>query len=261
LTEEEEYQNNPFSVSLLYCTQKAMESMMAKEEFKIGQNNFHLLNASEKYVSRISEINGDLNRVFEQINTIRIFIRRFPNRKFYYENGIGELDYIQYHTECLIHKVHTILEIMKLLVNEVYCLKIPKKDCNWKNITSKLSKKTACLQIISLYFKVFDSFIESRHINTHRGKYNDSEKNNIEMDYGLDLYQISYNLNYDLGEDFRKKFPKSMIDLKIKELKKNRIKLINETEKNINDLLKAFMTSLLDEFKKKTKTFYNNASH
>lgn len=231
--------------------------MMKKDEFKIGQNNFHLLDNSEKYVSRVSKINGDLRRVFEQINSVRIFVRRFPNKKFYYENGIGELDYIQYHTECLIHKVHTILEIMKLTINEVYCLEVPKKECNWNTLTSKLNKNTPCLKIIDVYYKVFNDFIESRHINTHRGIYNDDEKETIEMDYGLDLYQISYNLNYDLGEDFKNQFPKFMIEFKIKELRKNRVKLINETEKNINDLLKAFMTSLNDEFKRRTKTFYN----
>ncbi|MCC4228182.1 hypothetical protein [Zunongwangia profunda] len=100
-------------------------------------------------------------------------------------------------------------------------------------------------------------FIESRHINTHRGIYIDEEKETIEMDYGLNLYQISYNLNYNLGEDFKNQFPEFMIKFKIKELRKNRIKLVNETEKNINDLLKTFMTSLFEEFKEKTKTFYN----
>jgi len=159
LKEEEKYSNNPFSTTLLFCTQKATESMMKKDGFKIGQNNFHLLDKTEKYVSRVSKMNGDLRSVFEQINLVRIFMRRFPNRKFYYENGIGELDYMQYHTESLIHKVHTILEVMKLIVNEVYCLGIPKKECNWNTLTSKLNKKTTCLQIIDIYYKVFNDFI------------------------------------------------------------------------------------------------------
>jgi hypothetical protein len=146
---------------------------------------------------------------------------------------------------------------MKLIVNDVYCLEIPKRECNWKTLTSKLDKNTSCLKIIDMYYKVFNDFIESRHLNSHRGIYNDKKKEIIEMDYGLDLYQISYNLNYDLGEEFKNLFPKFIIDFKIKELKKNRIKLINETEKNINDLIKAFLTSLNDEFKRRTKTFYN----
>lgn len=231
--------------------------MMKKVGFKIGQNNFHLLDKSEKYVSNVNKVNRDLRCVFEQINSVRVFIRRFPNKKFYYENGIGELEYIQYHTESLIHKVHTILEIMKLIVNEVYCLEIPKKDCNWNALTSKLNKNTHCLKVIDIYYKVFNDFIESRHINTHRGIYKDDEKEKIEMDYGLDLYKISYNINYDLGEDFKNIFPKFMIEFKIKELRKDRIKLVTETEKNINDLLKAFLTSLDDELKQRTKTGYN----
>jgi len=258
LTEREKYINNPFSNNLFYCTQKSLESLRTKSGFKLGQNNFHLLNKTEKYVSRVSKINGDLGRVFDQINSIKIFVRRFPNKKFYYENGIGELDYIQYHTESFIHKVHTILEVMKLIVNEVYCLNIPKKDCNWNSLVSKLDKNTECLKVIDTYYKTFENFIESRHVNTHRGVYNDEEKETIEMKYGLDLYLISKSLNHDLEDEFKMRFPMFMIEYKIKEFKKNRIKLFDQTEKHINQLLKVFLTSLHHEFNKRTKTLYND---
>lgn len=144
---------------------------------------------------------------------------------------------------------------MKLIVNEIYSLEIPKKECNWNSLISKLDKNTTCLKIIDGYYETFKDFIESRHINTHRGIYNDDEKKTIEMDYGLDLYLISQNLNYDLGEEFKAKFPMFMIEYKIKELKKNRIKLIDQTENQINELLKAFLTSLNREFKKEQKRF------
>ncbi|MDO6598472.1 Cthe_2314 family HEPN domain-containing protein [Oceanihabitans sp. 2_MG-2023] len=257
MTEEEKYTNNPFSVTLLFYTHKSSEALMKKNGFKIGQNNFHLLNDTEKYVSRVSKINGDLRRVFEQLNSIRVFIRRFPNKKFYYENGIGELDYIQYHTESLVHKIHTIMEIMKLMVNEVYCLGIQERNCNWKNLTRKLDKETDCLRVIDNYLDVFKDYIDLRHINTHRGIYKDGEKEEIEMDFGLDIYLMSQSLGYELDEKFQKAFPKFMIDYKIKELKKQRIEFINKTEKIINEKLKLFLSALSEEFNNRTKTFYN----
>ncbi len=226
---------------------------MKKDAFKIGQNNFHLLNDTEKYISRVSKINGDLNRVFEQINHIKVFVRRFPNRKFYHQNGIGELDYIQYHTEILIHKIHTIMEIMKLIVNEVYCLKIEKRNCNWRNLTKKLSKETPCLLIIDSYLKTFKNYIDLRHINTHRGIYQDKGKEEIEMDYGLDLYLMSDSLGYELDDKFKTTFPKFLIDYKTKELKRQRIKFIIKTEEIINGKLKIFLTSLNEEFKDRAK--------
>jgi len=226
---------------------------MKKDGFKIGQNNFHLLNDTEKYISRVSKINGDLNRVFKQINYIKVFVRRFPYRNFYYQNGIGELDYIQYHTEILIHKIHTIMEIMKLLVNEVYCLKIEKRNCNWRNLTKKLNKETPCLLIIDSYLKTFKDYIDLRHINTHRGIYQDKGKEEIEMDYGLDLYLMSNSLGYELDEKFKNTFPKFLIDYKTKELKKQRIKFIAKTEEIINGKLKIFLTSLNEEFKDRAK--------
>ena len=153
---------------------------------------------------------------------------------------------------------HTIMEIMKLMVNEVYCLGIQERNCNWKNLTKKLDKETDCLRVIDNYLDVFKDYIDLRHINTHRGIYQDGGKDEIEMDYGLDIYLISQSLGYKLNDKFQKSFPKIMIDYKIKELKKQRIAFINKTENIINDKLKLFLSSLSDEFNNRTKTFYNN---
>lgn len=248
IKENETYLNNPFTISLLHCTSKAVIDLRKKADFKPGKNNYHLLKILEKYISDVGKVNSELKSVFEQIQFIAIFLRRFPNKKFYYENGIGELEYIQYHTEVLFHKIHTISEIMKLIVNEVYCLGIERKDCNWRKLNQKLPKETPCLIIIENYYETFKEYIDYRHLNTHSGIYIDDEKDSIEKDYGLYIYLIAKSLNQEVGDDFKRAFPKAIIDYKIKALKKERISFINEVENKINEQLKSFLTSLNDEF-------------
>ncbi|MFH4965832.1 Cthe_2314 family HEPN domain-containing protein [Gaetbulibacter sp. M235] len=251
MTEKEKYINNPFTINLLYSTSVIINDLSKKPGFKYGQNNYHLLNIYEKYLSDVGKINSELRSVFEQIDFISIFLRRFPSKKFYHENGIGELEYIQYHTEVLFHKVHTISEIMKLLVNEVYCLGIERKDCNWKRLNQKLPKETPCLAQIENYHETFKEYIDYRHLNTHRGIYIDDEKDSIENEYGLGIYLIAKSLNYELGDDFKKAFPKVLIDYKIKILKKERIKFLCEIQNKINKSLKSFLTTLNEEFDSK----------
>jgi hypothetical protein len=248
LTEEDKYTNNPFIINLLYSTSEATSDLIKKPGFKLGQNNYHLLNILEKYYSDVGKVNSELRSVFEQIEFIIIFLRRFPSKKFYSDNGIGELEYIQYHTEVLFHKIHTISEIMKLLVNEVYCLEIRRKDCNWKRLTQKLPKETPCLIEIENYYETFKEYIDYRHLNTHRGIYIDDEKDSIEKDYGLGIYLIAKSLNYELDDDFKKAFPKVLIDYKIRTLKKERIQFVNEIQNKINKNLKSFLTTLNEEF-------------
>lgn len=248
MRKEDNYTNNNFTINLLRSTSEVVSELSNKAGFKYGQNNYHLLNIYEKYLSDVGKVNSELRSVFEQIDFIIIFLRRFPNKKFYNNNGIGELEYIQYHTEVLFHKIHTISEIMKLLVNEVYCLEIRRKDCNWKNLTQRLKKETPCLVEIENYYETFKEYIDYRHLNTHRGIYIDDEKDSIEKDYGLGIYLIAQSLNYELEDDFKKAFPKVLIDFKIKNLKKDRIKFVNEIHNKINENLKSFLTTLNEEF-------------
>lgn len=255
MRKDEHFVNNTFSMYLLDCTQKSIDSLMKNKEFKLGQNNHHLLSETEKYISRVSKISNDLKHVFEQINHVKIYVRRYPYRKFYKENGIRELDYIQYHMEALFHKIHTILEIMKLMVNEVYALGIQSRDCSWNMISVKLDKNTNSLQIVEKYYKTFKVFIDTRHVNTHRGIYNDPEQEEIEIDYGYDLYKISEEINFELSEKYQRLYPKALLNFKLKELKKKRVSFIIELESIVNSQIKEFLSSLENEFRSRTKSF------
>ncbi len=239
------YSDNEFTANLIKTNMRILKDFDKRDGYKFGENNYHLLNEFERYISDISKINSELRGVFEQIQHIKIYLRRFPLRKFYYENEISETTYFKYHTEALLHKVHTISEIMKLMVNKVYYLRIPPKDCNWKNLNKKLDHKTPCLQVIENYFNVFKNLIDHRHLNTHRGIYLDKKIEDFEKYYGHNFYVMTSEVARDLFDDLP---PKVLIDFELKNIKKDRLNIVDQTIRITNNQLKLFLESLNPEF-------------
>lgn len=212
--------------------------------FEAGANNHQLLNDGEKYTTRVFKIQSDLRRISEQLTHIRIFLNRYPFRQYYMDKGISQLEYIQYHTEALYHKVHTILEIMRLLVNEVYSLKIPAKDCSWIKMCQNLKKTEKPMKMLEAYFNTFKNMIDLRHLNSHRGYYEDEEKDNIDLKLGLFLHRD----DYPIDEETKNKFPIRYINYFLKEHKKERVKLVEQVIEANEKLLTKFLASLFDRY-------------
>lgn len=238
---------NPFSLRLQQDVLASMKDFDKTPGFVLGQNNHHLLSEHEKYTSRVFRIQAALTKTSEQLLHIKIFINRYPFRQYYLEQGISQLEYVQYHTEVLFHKVHTILEIMRLLVNEVYQLSIPSKECSWISLCKKLRKNESPMKCLELYFKAFENLIDLRHLNSHRGYYEDEEKDKIDLEYGLFFYKEEYN-GYTMDQEFKAKIPIGLINLHLKEHKKRKVKLVDmaiiENEKHLT----KFLSSLLIQY-------------
>jgi len=237
--------NNVFTINLLQTYSAFIKDADKREGYVLGKNNHHLLNDIGKKISRIFSLHSNLTSTIEQIHFVKTFLKRYPNKEFLSKNNINQINYIQYHTEVLSHKVHTILEIMKLMVNEVYDLGIENKDCTWKAIISKLDKNTPSLKIIDKYYNTFQNIIDIRHINTHRGIYKDKKKDEIELDYGLSVYELYERIGIET--EYTKNYPKFIINHKIKEYRKERLELVSKIQGLIYDLSKEFLTSLNDK--------------
>jgi len=133
--------DNEFTIYFIKVFVDSIKDIDKRNGFSYSSNNYNLLNEKERYLTDIQRYHTNLIYTIEQIDYIRVFLKRFPAKKFYQNNNINQLSYIQYHIEVLIHKIHTISEIMRLLVNEVYMLKIDPRDCSWKKLVSKIGKK------------------------------------------------------------------------------------------------------------------------
>jgi hypothetical protein len=250
-----DFYNNPFSIALMKDFGDSTRGFHKLEGFKFGQNNFHLLNERQQFQSNVSRIQSRLGDTVTQIEMTRIFISRLPFSKYYLKSGISPLDYIQYHTDVMAHKVHTVLEIMRLLVNELYDLKIPEKDCSWLILCKHLKKTELPMRYLDQYFKTFTNLIDARHLSSHRGIINDSRKEQIEIDNMYYMYKWEATHGFEVSEELQQAFPKDYIEYEIRQYKKDRVKLIDQVLFANAAVLKDFFSSLYPQYQKRIATF------
>ena len=211
----------------------------SNEDYNIEKNNHHLLSKDAKKASSISKYANILNDLINDLKKTQIFIRRYPLKKFYKENEINELDYIKYHYEVFLHKVHTILEIKKLAINKYYNIGLKEKDCTWKNLKNQPKiQKSPLKQIIENYFTSFEHLIEHRNLNTHRAIFVDEQNENLSTD--LMLYENAEKYGIELDKQILKFKPKFLIEHKIGIYKKEKLNYINSGIETAEYYVKEF---------------------
>jgi len=229
-------------------------------DYKIGKNNYHLLSENEKmaigilkYMSKVFGLNSDLEKT-------HTFIRRFPIKEYYKKNEIDQLEFIKYHYEVFIHKIHTLLEVKKLWLNDFFEIGLKEEDCNWNKLkTYKKIQKSPAYKIIDNYFKSFKHIIEFRHLNTHRAFYMDSDIEFLKID--LQIYNIHEKYKIEIPEYYKTITPRFVVDYQIKKYRKEKLEYIKNgiriaelySNQFISIILQEFFSELLEEDKLKSK--------
>lgn len=189
---------------------------------------------------------NNIDNLFSDLKKTHTFIKRYPIKNYYEKNQINQLDYIKYHYEVFIHKIHTILELMKHWVNEYYHIGLKDKECNWINLkkhNDKINKEL--LNIIDKYFLTFEHIINFRHQNTHKAFYKDSKNDELKK-FNL-IYESSKKFHLDI-EDIKKIKPKFELDYQIKEYKKEKLNHIQEGNQIVEIYIEKFITIILNDF-------------
>lgn len=221
-----EYHNNSFTTNILTLTPIAQQAAIDRGEGVEGQNNWDTLTLEEQYIMRCFNMFTRLDTVIEQLNHISIYLSRYHGHKDHSTHNINPLSYTQYHVEVYVHKIHTVLELMRLMVNRVYEFNIPDKDCTWEKLKAFPGVKGSAIEkILNSYFKAFKGIIDSRHLNTHRGWFEDPEMERLSQplfllnkseEYGLEIPEFSdrdvKNFIYSRVHKFRRKRSKEMLD-------------------------------------------------
>ncbi|MBF9254785.1 hypothetical protein I2I11_15885 [Pontibacter sp. 172403-2] len=255
--EFEDILNNSFTLKLSDLVVQIQKVAIDNKNIKLGENNFHFLSDIDKNIMNMFDIQSKLVYNNEQLIFVNVFIKRFSDKSYLISNGINQLRYIQYHYEVFAHKIHTILELMKLMINEVFNLGIHPKDCSWENIRKRKELKSyKGINILNAFYVKFKNIINLRHANTHRGIFIDSEMD--ELSGPLFLYEASEKFDLDMDE-YRKVYPKHLLDYQIKKYRKSKVEIINSLGAESFKLTKAFLTSLEEELNRKitahNKTF------
>jgi len=226
---------------------KTMEITMSHPDYDINKDNYHLHSENGKLAFIILKYTSKLKDLLSDLKKVEVFMRRFPNKNFYKENDIDELDYIKYHYEVFLHKVHTILELKKLAINKFYKIGLHEKDCNWKNLKNqpKLENKPT-LKIVEYYFNSFEHLIEHRNLNTHRALFFDKKNEELKLDSFI--YSNYEKQGEEVSEEFRKMMPPQVLKYFIKEYKKEKIKYVKEAIEIANTYIEKFETIILTDF-------------
>ena len=212
--------------------------------YSINKNNYHLLSPAEKYIMNTFNLYNRLTGLLEDLDRVIIFTKRYPASNYFEKNNIDKLAYLKYHSEVFFHKIHTVLEVMKLILNEVYELKIAEKDCTWNKLkNSQKVNQTKAFKIIELFYKSFDKIIEARHRNTHRALYNSGL--DLEVESTLEIYKLYEKLDMEIDSDFYKYNPKTFLDYKLKLLRKERVTFMKNGKDVAHEYTDMFMNEIL----------------
>lgn len=230
----------------------AQETARNSPEFSLTKNNHHLLSDSGKHTLKVFDWYCKIIEVRDDLNRVEIFLRRFPDAKFYRQNEIDNLTYIKYHLEVFYHKIHTILDLLKLIANEVYELGLTRKKCTWENLKTKAEfKSTMSFKIIESFYKSFYNVIEARHLNTHYAIYEDSENDDLRSSFMV--YDNSEKYGMEISQSFRLMFPKFILDYQFKKYKKDKIEFVKNGNKVASEYIDHFMNTILLEYKNRNE--------
>lgn len=181
--------------NVLHETQKGIDK---HPDFSYSKNNHHLLSERGKYAQNVFKYYARVSEVQEDLDRVLIFLRRFPLKKFYEENNVDLISYTKYHIEVFFHKINTLLDLLKLMVNQVYELGLTDRKCTWDKLCKHTNvKDSPSLKIIEYFHKSFEHIIEARNLNTHRGIYKDPESDKIKIP--MMIYRESEKFNMEIG--------------------------------------------------------------
>lgn len=247
----EEEKNELLKLFLNY-QERIFTNVRKHPEYDISKNNNYLFDEDGKTALKILKYIWILNGLVDDLKKNVVFMRRFPDKKFYLENDIDKLSYLKYHYEVFIHKIHTILEVKKLSLNNVYNIGLPEKDCSWSNLKSNPKvRATNTTKIIEAYFKTFSHLIDHRNLNTHRATFKDKKNEDLSREHFIN--QSSEKLNLELGEEYEKIFPQFLLEYKINEYRKERINYVKDCLEAAETYVEQFNMIMISELFKNIK--------
>lgn len=211
----------------LFCKelQSEMEKALEHPDHDLNKNNYRCMSEKGRYLLKINKLMCKINELLGDLKKVLIFIRRFPDSKYFIDNGIDNIDYIKYHLEVLTNKAHNILEIMRLMINSTYELGLSTNECSWNNLKSKLDISSNTMQVINLYHKSFRDLIKLRHLIVHQGNDVDSVTTDMQSCLSLLRTECEYS-GYFSREDKELQMSKMLLRFETKNYKKERIKYV-----------------------------------
>ncbi len=151
---------------------------------KIERKKDYTETEQDVYAKLVFQKSMNIISTFEQLEFIPIFVKRFPIRKYYNDNGINHPKYLQYHIENHYLKISTILDQSIILVSEVFRLGIPPKLTSLNQLQqNRFTKDEKAVKLLKEFQKRIQGIKNMRNLIMHRGEFSDAEIDEIGMYY------------------------------------------------------------------------------
>lgn len=164
---------HPFTLSVLENDKIVSEplSEQASKAHKLGQKPKYSFTPEMAYHFNVGYYSRSLISTLERIEQVPIFLRRFPNSKFFIDNSVTLHKWVNYHyTNFLVMSV-SLYDIALLLTNEIFMLGIEARFCNEKSVVKhKLVKETSVKTCLDNLGHAVDEYRDPRHLFVHRGR-------------------------------------------------------------------------------------------
>lgn len=192
------------------------------------------------YVKLVFQKAINIINTYEQLEFIPVFVRRFPSRNYYNDNGINHPKYLQYHIENHFLKISTILDQSIILVSEVFRLGIPPKLASLNQLKqNRFTKGTEPVKLLRDFEKGIQGIKSVRILITHRGEFSDSE---------IDELGMYFFVSEKTDDEEEQIVPEFYLRYKMKEIVKNKKQFLIKNNEAILKLIKGLFILLDNEF-------------
>ena len=201
-------------------------SKIILENTHIDENNNYIdkkpydeLCKEKIYIIDVFYAISDILNTIDQLEYVPIFLRRFPIRKYYAEEGISHPKYLRYHIENHFIRLSTLSDQIAILVNEIFNLGLPHKKCSIELLLEiKHLKNTEILKLLKSLRKGIQGVKTIRNDIIHRGIFVDKEFSEIEKIHLIyeDVETKNNIISYADVRSITREYIKEKIDFLVK---------------------------------------------
>ena len=163
---------HPFTLEVLEDVKKVFEigSTETGQPFSTSQISEAFSRREFAYYYNVFIYLSNLVRTVERMEQVPIYLRRFPNSKYFAEHNITLPTWMSYHYANFVIMNVSLYDIALLLTNEVFVLGNEPRFCNEKTVARhKRVKDTRVKQALDRLAQAVEEYRDPRNLFVHRG--------------------------------------------------------------------------------------------
>lgn len=236
---------------LLDAIKKAIDNVYSNSQFNKVKHNYSLFNENERYLMNFNEYYNKCLDLVSDLDKIVVFIRCFPSKKYYENNDINQMEFIKYHLEVYFYKIHTLLDIMKKLLNALFEYGLSEKECTWNRLKTKNEILNSDFEkLILAYHNTFRDILEKRNLSSHDAHFEKEIEHKL-IDSYLLINKLEDKYKSHSPGNKSSKIEQASYNFRILEYRKEQLVFVRRGINVANILVHKFLKVALFEFVKR----------